>query len=67
MPYVQNKSSPDFLNGLSLSQNLGAFKKKKTQRYLPHLKYSFSSFSRILSENSSKYLASSSFKSNQYK
>lgn len=66
MPYVQNKSSPDFLNGLSLSQNLGAFK-KKTQRYLPHLKYSFSSFSRILSENSSKYLASSSFKSNQYK
>lgn len=32
MPYVQNKSSPDFLNGLSLSQNLGAFKKKKNTK-----------------------------------
>lgn len=32
MPYVQNKSSPDFLNGLSLSQNLGAFKKKKKHK-----------------------------------
>lgn len=35
MPYVQNKSSPDFLNGLSLSQNLGAFKKKKHKDIYP--------------------------------
>lgn len=45
VPYVQNKSSPDFFNGLAFPQNLGYLKKeKKIQRYLTHFKYSFSSF-----------------------
>lgn len=45
VPYVQNKPSPGFFNGLAFSQNVGALKKKKKiRRYLTHFKYSFSSF-----------------------
>lgn len=49
VPYVQNKPSPGFFNGLAFSQNVGALKKKikknkKIRRYLTHFKYSFSSF-----------------------
>lgn len=46
VPYVQNKPSPGFFNGLAFSQNVGALKKKKKKirRYLTHFKYSFSSF-----------------------
>lgn len=29
VPYVQNKSSPDFFNGLAFPQNLGYLKKEK--------------------------------------